>query len=92
MNLFHVFKFCKTLCPNFHCASLFFCVLLFLFRHKIDENTLGGIKEMDSGISLPEQMHSMNAYIGYDDRLYIYFLKLLDISIGNRMGPSEIKV
>ncbi|XP_028407686.1 uncharacterized protein LOC114530279 [Dendronephthya gigantea] len=31
---------------------------------KIDQNTLNGVKEMDSGQPLPEQIHSMNAYIG----------------------------
>ena len=33
-------------------------------HHKIDETTLKGIKELESGQSLPEQVHSMNAYIG----------------------------
>ena len=62
MSLFHVFIFLQEIAPKpVTCTSL----LLFLFlRHKIDENKLREIKEMDSGLSLPEQIHSMNAYIG----------------------------
>ena len=44
-----------------HHSYLFYSIFS---HHKIDETTLKGIKEMESGRSLPEQVHSMNAYIG----------------------------